>query len=128
MKVLPALNIREHFSSDGGMFLSSNELFKFRGIKHDFSFINILKVPLEVLKTEVFNTSRGTVQLFMNDKIMLDRYYCINLTKHFKIRNFGALFYIISTHFPMRVPSKNYAWFGSGSNSHNLAHSLSDVC
>ena len=86
MKVLPALNMREQLSSDGGMykFFSSNELFKFRGINHDVSFINIRKVPLEVLKTEVFNTSRGTVQMFMNDKIMLDRYYCINLTKYFK--------------------------------------------
>ena len=50
------------------------------GIKHDFPFINIRKVPREVLKTEgeVFNTSRGTLRMLMNDKIMFDRYYCIN--------------------------------------------------
>ena len=38
-----------------------------RGIKHAFPFINIHKVPREVLKTE--------------DKINFDRYYCINSTK-----------------------------------------------
>ena len=88
MKVLPALNLdmRGQLSSDDGMykFFPSNELLKCRGIKHDFSFINICKVPLEVLKTEVFNTSRGTVEMFIYDKILLDRYYCINLTKYFK--------------------------------------------
>ena len=57
-----------------------------RGIKHDFPFINICKVPREVLKTEGeargFQPSRGTLQMLMNDKIMFDRYYCINSTKH----------------------------------------------
>ena len=57
-----------------------------RGIKHDFPFINICKVPREVLKTEGeargFQPSRGTLQILMNDKIMFDRYYCINSTKH----------------------------------------------
>ena len=52
-----------------------------RGIKHDFPFINIRKVPREVLKTEGeargFQPSRGTLRLLMNDKIMFDRYYCI---------------------------------------------------
>ena len=37
------------------------------GIKHGFPFINIRKVPREVLKTE--------------GKIMFDRYYCINSKK-----------------------------------------------
>ena len=57
----------------------------FRGIKHDFPFITIRKVPREVLKTEgkpeVFITSQGTLQMLMNDKLMFDRYYCIISTK-----------------------------------------------
>ena len=57
-----------------------------RGIKHDFPFINICKVPGEVLKTKGeargFQPSRGTLQMLMNDKIMFDRYCCINSTKH----------------------------------------------
>ena len=43
-----------------------------RGIKHDFPFINIRKVPMEVLKTEGegrgFQPSQGTLQMLMNDK------------------------------------------------------------
>ena len=83
MEVLPALNLhmREQLSSDDGVykFFTPNELLKCRGIKQDFSFINICKVPLEVLKTEFFNTSRGTVQMFIYDKILQDRYYCIKV-------------------------------------------------
>ena len=63
---------RDHFNK------SSNN----RGIK----FINIRKVPREALKTEGeargFQPSRGTLRMLMNDKIMFDRYYCINSTKH----------------------------------------------
>ena len=59
------------------------------GIKHDFPFINIRKVPREVLKTEGeargFQPSRGTLRMFMNDKIMFDRYYCINSANHCEI-------------------------------------------
>ena len=48
-----------------------------RGIKHDFPFINICKVPREVLKIEGeargFQPSRGTLGMLMNDKIMFDR-------------------------------------------------------
>ena len=59
-----------------------------RGIKHDFPFINICKVPREVLKSEGeaqgFQPSRGTLRMLMNDKIMFDRYYCINSAKHCK--------------------------------------------
>ena len=56
---------------------------KHGGIKHNFPFITIRKVPRELLKTEgeVFNTSRGTLQILVNDKITSDRYYCINSTK-----------------------------------------------
>ena len=61
-----------------------------RGIKHDFPFINIRKVPREVLKTEGiahgFQPSRGTLRLLMNDKIMFDRYYCINSSKQCKMK------------------------------------------
>ena len=53
-----------------------------KGIKHDFTFINICKVPREVLKTEGeargFQPSRGALRMLMNDKTMFDRYYCIN--------------------------------------------------
>ena len=53
----------------------------------EFYFIfNICKVPREVLKTEGeargFQPTRGTLRMLMNDKIMFDRYYCINSTKH----------------------------------------------
>ena len=70
-----------------------------RGIKHDFPFINIRKVPREVLKT-----SRGTLRMLMNDKIMFDRYYCINCinsTKHCENEgNIDALYFITSSHLP----------------------------
>ena len=57
-------------------------------------------------KLEVFNTSRGTLRVLMNDKIMFDCYYCIN-SKHCKIEeNIGALYFITSSHFPTRVHSK----------------------
>ena len=86
-----------------------------RGIKHDFPFINIRKVPREVLKTEGvargFQNSRGTLRMLMNDKVMFDRYYCINSAKHCENEeNFGALNFITSSHFPTRVRFfKNHA-------------------
>ena len=47
-----------------------------RRIKHDFPFINIPKVPREVLKSEGevqgFQPSRGTLGLLTNDKVMFD--------------------------------------------------------
>ena len=87
---------------------STNNPFKVnRGIKHDFQFIHIRKVPREVLKTEGeargFQPSRGTLQMLMNDKIMFDRYYCINSTKHCENEeNIGALYFITSSHSPTR--------------------------
>ena len=46
----------------------------YRGIEHDIPFINIRKVPREVLKTEGedrgFQLSRRTLRMLMNDKIM----------------------------------------------------------
>ena len=54
-------------------------------LNHEYNH-GIIKVPREVLKTEGeargFQPSRGTLQMLMNDKIMFDRYYCINVTKH----------------------------------------------
>ena len=69
-----------------------------RGIKHDFPFINIRMVPREVLKTEGdargFQPSRGTLRMSMNDKIIFDRYYCINSTKHCENEeNIAALYF-----------------------------------
>ena len=54
-------------------------------------------VPREVLKTDGvargFQPSRGTLQMLMNDKIMFDRYYCINSAKHCENKeNIGELF------------------------------------
>ena len=100
-----------------------------RGIKHDFPFINIRKVPREVLKTEGeargFQPSRGTLRMLMNDKIMFDRYYCINSTKHCENEeNIGALYFITSPHFPTRV---RYARFGPRSSTHNIARALRDA-
>ena len=79
-----------------------------RGIKHDLPFINIRKVPREVLKTEGeargFQPSRGPLRMLMNDKNMFDRYFCINSAKHCENEeNIGALYIIISSHFPTRV-------------------------
>ena len=94
-----------------------------RGIKHDFPFTNIRKVPRGVLKTEGeargFQPSRGTLRMLMNDKIMFDCYYCINSTKHFENdENICALYFITSPHFPTRVLC---ARFAPRSSSHNLA-------
>ena len=98
-----------------------------RGIKHDFPFINIRKVQREVLKPEGeargFQPSRGTLRMIMNDKIMFDRYYCINSTKKHceNDENIGALYFITSPHFPTRV---RYARLGPRSSTHNLARAL----
>ena len=49
-----------------------------------FPFINIRKVPREVVKTEGeargLQPSRGTLRMLMNAKIIFDRSYYINLT------------------------------------------------
>ena len=100
-----------------------------RGIKHDFPFINSRKFPREVLKTEGeargFQHSRGTLRMLMNDKIMFDRYYCINSTKHCENEeNIGALYFISSTHFLTLV---RYARFGPRSSTHSLARALRDA-
>ena len=69
-----------------------------RGIEHDIPFINIRKVPREVLKTEGedrgFQLSQGTLRMLMNDKIMFDRYYCINSAKQYgNEQNSRTIFY-----------------------------------
>ena len=48
-----------------------------------------------------FNLPEG---MLMNDKIMFDRFYCINSAKHFENEeHIGALYFITSLHFPTRV-------------------------
>ena len=51
--------------------------------EHDFPFINILKVPRQVLKTQ-----GETMRMLMNDKIMFDCYFAYiqqNISKMKKI-------------------------------------------
>ena len=76
-------------------------------LKTEGEAINSRKVPREVLKTEGFQHSRGTLRLLMNDKILFDRYYCINSTKH--CENNCALYFITSPHFPTRVRYMQYS-------------------
>ena len=105
-------------------------------IKHDyvegsnmiFHSLTFSKVPREVLKTEGkargFQPSRGTLRMLMNDKIMFDRYHCINSTKHCENENIGTLYFITSSQFPTQVC---YACIGLRSSTHNLAHALRDA-
>ena len=61
----------------------------------------------------------------MNDKIMFGCFYCINSTKNCENEeNIGALYFITSPHFRMRV---SYARFGRRSSTHNLACALRDA-
>ena len=42
--------------------------------------------------------------MLMNDKIMFDRYYCMNSANHCENKeNICALYFITSSHFPTRV-------------------------
>ena len=70
-----------------------------RGIKHGFPYINIRKVSREAFFALGFQPSRGTLRMLMNNKIMVDRYYCINSTKTLqKRRNYWrTLFYSLIT-------------------------------
>ena len=44
-----------------------------------------------------FKPSQGTLRMLMNDKIMFDRYYFINSTKHCENKeNICALYYVTS--------------------------------
>ena len=71
-----------------------------------------------------FQPSRGNLRMLINDKIILDRYYCINSTIHCENEeNIGALYFITSAHFPTLV---RYARFGPRSSTHNLARALRD--
>ena len=59
-----------------------------------------------------FQPSRGTLRMLMNDKIMFDRYYCINSTKHCENEeNIGALYFITSPHF-LRESAMQYSGRG----------------
>ena len=98
------------------------------GIKHDFPFINVRKVPREVLKTE--GEARGFQYLprdlanVMNDKIMFDRYYCINSKKtHRKLRKcLCTLFFSLTTIFLRAHDFYKYPRFGpwTGTFSHDV--------
>ena len=91
-------------------------------MKHDFPFINIRKVPREA-KPEVSNISRGTLRMLMNDKIMFDRYYCINLKEtHRKLKKIlHTLFFSLTTIFLRRHAFYKYPQFGPwpGTFSHD---------
>ena len=51
-----------------------------------------------------FQPSRETLRMLMNDKIMFDRYDCINSARHCENEeNIGALYFINSSQFPRRV-------------------------
>ena len=90
------------------------------GMKHDFPFINIRKVLREVLKAggeaRVFNISRGTLRMLMNDKNMFDRFYCINSKKtHRKLRKcLCTLFFSLTTIFLRAHAFYKYCRFGPG--------------
>ena len=57
-----------------------------------------------------FQPSRGTLRMLMNDKIMFERYYCINSTKNCENEdNIGALYFI--TH---HIFLREYAMHDSG--------------
>ena len=61
----------------------------------------------------------------MNDKNMFGRFYCINSTKHCEIEEtIGALYFITSPHFPMRV---SYVRFWPQSSTHDLVRALRDA-
>ena len=91
------------------------------GIKHDFQFINIREVPRE--EPEVFNTSRRTLRMLMNDKIMFDRYYCINSKKTYrKLRKcLRTLFFSLTIIFLRAHAFYKYPRFGPwpGTFSHD---------
>ena len=47
-----------------------------------------------------FQPGRGTLRMLMNDKIMFDRYYCINSAEHCENEeNIGTLYFITSSQF-----------------------------
>ena len=53
--------------------------------------------------------------MLMNDKIMFDRYYCINSANHCENEEgIGALYFITSSHFPTRVRLKKQNMHDSG--------------
>ena len=53
--------------------------------------------------------------MLMNDKIMFDRYYCINSANHCENEeNIGALYFITSSHFPTRASTLLQTMHDSG--------------
>ena len=83
-------------------------------IKHDFPFINIRKYPRELLKIEGvargFQPSRGALRIVMNDRIMFDRFYCINSGKHCEMKKTLAHYILYPHHnFLREYAFKNHA-------------------
>ena len=74
-------------------------------------------------KPEVFNISRGSLRMLMNDKIMFDPYYCINSKKtHWKLRKcLRTLFFSLTTIFLRTQAFYKYPRFGPwpGTFSHD---------
>ena len=76
-----------------------------RRIKYDFPFLNIFKVPREVLKGAC-EAIRGFLRWLMNNKIMFDRYYSVNLTKPLQNEeNIGSLYFITTS---QERPTRRY--------------------
>ena len=61
---------------------------------------------MEVLKPEGeargFQDSRGTLRMLTNDKIMFDRYYCINAANHCENEETLAHYILLPRHFFLR--------------------------
>ena len=80
-----------------------------RGIKHDFPFINIRKVPRDGLKTEDatrdFQHFLRDLKRLMNGKIIFEGYYCINSIKPLEKKKMLAE----SSHFLMHARFHKYA-------------------
>ena len=73
--------------------------------------------------SEVFNISRGTLRMLINDKIMFDRYYCINSKKTYqKLKEcLRTLFFSLTTIFLRAHAFYKYPRFGlwPGTFSHD---------
>ena len=76
----------------------------------DFPFINVCKVPREVLKTEGeargFQPSRGTLRMLIIEKIMFDRYYWIKSAK--TMHDSGPVQILIILHVLCVAPGKKH--------------------
>ena len=92
------------------------------GIKHDFHSLTFARSRGRC-SPSVFNISRGSLRMLMNDKIMFDRYYCINSKKTYrKLRKcLRTLFFSLTTIFLRTHAFYKYPRFGPwpGTFSHD---------